>query len=138
MIRLQSNQDSQRLAPDLTPLLDIIFILMVFLLLTANIKLKTLDIEIPQTTEHKVLVSTEQKNIAINLMAHSPLWALDGKPYQDFDNFRQSLIAMVKAAPDKAVIIAADKNAKVEDMLALLAFLQSQQIRTTNLVMEEK
>ncbi|QSA20928.1 biopolymer transporter ExbD, partial [Vibrio furnissii] len=35
------------LTPDLTPLLDIIFIVMVFLMLTAAVKLDSLDVSLP-------------------------------------------------------------------------------------------
>ncbi len=79
MIRANSSiTQSDDMAPDLTPLLDIIFIVMVFLLLTATVKIKSLDVDLPQTAT-KTLQTTQADPITINLVANAPHWALQGE-----------------------------------------------------------
>ncbi|MEJ2763724.1 biopolymer transporter ExbD [Photobacterium sp. MCCC 1A19761] len=137
MIRVASNsRDEDQLTPDLTPLIDIIFIVMVFLLLTASVKLQSLEVELPQT-DTRALQTTEADPVTINLMAHAPYWALQGKPFETWDAFSQALLNEVKTHPDKPVVIGADKSGSVEHMLKLLAFLQQQDIKATQLLMEE-
>lgn len=129
----EGNSDQQ---PNLTPLLDIIFIVMVFLLLTANVELKSLDIDLP-TTETKILQTTAANPITLNLMATSPQWAIDGTSSTDWQQFTTQVLSLVKMSPQKPIVIGADKNASVEDILSLLAFLQKNQIKVAQLLMEE-
>ncbi len=138
MIRSQPQGECISVVPDLTPLLDIIFIVMVFLLLTANIQIQTLEVDIPQTKDGNALASKQEEVIAINVFAKAPLWALQENTYEEWESFKQAILSEVEKYPKKPLVIAADKNARVEDMLALLAFLQSKNIHNTNLVMEEK
>lgn len=138
MIRSQPESESTSFTPDLTPLLDIIFIVMVFLLLTANIQIKTMDIAIPQTNDSEVLESPNREVIAINVLSGEPSWALQGEPLHDWETFTTQLLEAIKQAPDKPVVIAADKQANVESMLKVLAFMQNNNINATNIVMEEQ
>ena len=71
-----------------------------------------------------------------SISAQDPKWAIQGKTYESWEVFKQTLLDEVKASPKTPLMVAADKHAKVEDMLALLAFLQSQNIQTANLMME--
>ncbi len=126
------------LTPDLTPLLDLVFIVMVFLLLTTNIQIKTMDVHIPQTEDNEVLSSLEKDVITVNILPGQEAgWAVQGNHYSDWALFSAELLSQIKAAPDKTLIIAADKTASVEAMLKLLAFLQKNQINATNIVMED-
>lgn len=136
MIRATHSRDEEQLIPDLTPLIDIIFIVMVFLLLTASVKLQSLEVELPQT-DTQVLQTTEADPVTINLTAHAPYWALQGKPFETWNAFSHALLRAVQENPDKPVVIGADKSGSVEHMLKLLAFLQQQDIKATQLLMEE-
>ncbi|MEI8610255.1 biopolymer transporter ExbD [Enterovibrio sp. Hal110] len=138
MIRSQPQQEASSFTPDLTPLLDIIFIVMVFLLLTANIQIKTMEVAIPQTSDSAVLESPNQDVIAITVLNGSPSWALQGDAIPEWDLFAHALLEMIKANPNKPVVIAADKQASVESMLKVLAFMQNNNINATNIVMEEQ
>ncbi len=132
-----SQQNADELNPDLTPLLDIIFIVMVFLLLTATVKIKALEVELPQTST-QILQTTKADPIAINLVATEPFWALQGQSINTWNSFTQQLLAEVKTNPNKPVVIGADKKASVEQMLKLLAFLQKNDIKATQLLMEDQ
>ena len=112
MISINNSQpNADELNPDLTPLLDIIFIVMVFLLLTATVKIKSLDVELPQTST-QILQTTKEDPITINLVATEPYWALDGQSFDNWNNFSQQLLTAVKAHSDKPVVIGAD-NAEI-------------------------
>lgn len=138
MIRSQPESDSNSFTPDLTPLLDIIFIVMVFLLLTANVQIKTLDVAIPQTEDEAVLETPDRDLLAINVLTSSPYWALQGETIEEWSDFTKQFLDAVEANPKMPVVIAADKQASVENMLKVLAFLQNNQITATNIVMEKE
>ncbi len=127
----------EELKPDLTPLLDIIFIVMVFLMLTANVAVHTLNVAIPQTEDGQVLEQPTQQVISVGILASNIPWALDGKTYANWEEFTTQLLQLTEHFPNKPLVIATDKSTPVEAMLRLLAFLQKNQITATNIVMEE-
>ncbi|MGS0673708.1 ExbD/TolR family protein [Shewanella sp. 0m-4] len=121
---------------DLTPLIDIIFIVLVFLLLTANSQLLSLPVDVPTETDSKLTAISQEKHIAINVLASEPHWALDGESYADFSAFEAALTKAFKVSPKAKVIIAADKTAPIQPLMTLLAAMQRQNISNTQILME--
>lgn len=136
MIKLNRAHQNINAVPDLTPLLDIIFIVMVFLMLTASVKLHSLDVQLPttETTESKLV---EKQSITINILTQSPHWAIDGKNISSWSEFQMQLTDMVKAYPKRNVVIAADKQAEIQLIVKLFGFLQEQNISATQILMED-
>ncbi|MCU7995379.1 biopolymer transporter ExbD [Shewanella glacialipiscicola] len=121
---------------DLTALIDIIFIVLVFLLLTANSQLLSLPVAVPQSPSSAITAVKNQPSIAINIMATAPYWAIDGEQFMDLARFTTVLIQRFQAMPEATVVIAADKAAPVEPLMQLLALLQTQSISQTQILME--
>ncbi|MCL1089594.1 biopolymer transporter ExbD [Shewanella profunda] len=121
---------------DLTALIDIIFIVLVFLLLTANSQLLSLPVDVPQSPSSAMTVVENKQAITINIMATAPYWAIDGEEFNDLATFTTAFAARFQAMPDATVIIAADKAAPVEPLMQLLALLQAQSISQTQILME--
>ncbi|MBR9728366.1 ExbD/TolR family protein [Shewanella intestini] len=121
---------------DLTPLIDIIFIVLVFLLLTANTQLLTLPVNVPTETKSELVGLSQQEHLAVNIMDEAPHWALDGQTFDQFDQFEAAFIRVLNASPDLNVVVAADKNAPVQPLMTVLALLQRQQISNTQILME--
>ncbi|MGY2575879.1 ExbD/TolR family protein [Vibrio sp. C8] len=139
MIQSHSRYSEDEFKPDLTPMIDIIFIVMVFLLLTANVSVQTLNVDIPKTEEASQLSSPDKPVISIGILHNEEeKWALDGVKYSDWKIFTTELLKTRSTYPDKPLVIAADKKADVESMLNLFAFMQKHQISATNIVMEEQ
>lgn len=138
MISARSNQATVTLYPDLAPLLDIIFIVMVFLLLTANISIQTMQVDIPTTADSEVLQTPAADALAINILASAPYWAIKQQTFADWPSFSQALLAQHKDNQQQPLVIGVDRNAPVERMLKLLAFLQKNNINATSIIMEEE
>jgi len=137
VIRSQPKNESESVQVDLTPLLDIIFIVMVFLMLSANIKLQSLEVDLP-TTDTSAMQVVDNKAVTINILAAEPRWAIDGETLSDWTAFQEQLIKMVQEKPDTEWIIAADKTSDVQYMVKLLGFLQQHNIQATQLLIEEE
>lgn len=135
----KAGNDSWRsLTPDITPLLDIIFIVLVFLLLTANIPLQTLEVDLPKTDSEALSSLSDKKSITINMLAGTPAWALNGAEYEDWQQFKPALTAQVAALKEQDLVLASDKDVTVDSMLKLLAFLQEHEITATQILMEDE
>lgn len=144
MIQSHSQFSDEEFKPDLTPMLDIIFIVMVFLLLTANVNVQTLNVDIPKTEEISALTRPDKPVISVGILHTNAeaitanKWAVDGTEFSDWAQFTAALLTARQQTPDKPIVIAADKKADVETMLNLLAFMQKHHISATNIVMEER
>lgn len=137
MIGIVENNPTQHITGiDLTPLIDIIFIVLVFLLLTANTQLLTLPIDVPTESDSQLQSLTQEQHITVNLMIDAPHWALDKQRFEQFDEFEQAFISQFKKTPKAKVIIAADKDAPVQPLMTLLALMQRQRISNTQILME--
>ncbi|MCF1427749.1 MAG: biopolymer transporter ExbD [Shewanella sp.] len=121
---------------DMTALIDIIFIMLVFFMLTANVRLQALPVDVPTQGDESTQMITETDSISINVMADSPYWALDGERLDDFNLFEQQLLERLKTHPKAPLIVAADKHADVQHLMRLLALLQAQSISQTQILME--
>ncbi|WP_414932532.1 ExbD/TolR family protein [Vibrio europaeus] len=135
MIKVKQKENRFGLTPDLTPLLDIIFIVMVFLMLTAAVKLDSLEVDLP-TTDSQVVSEVDTKSLTVNILEAAPHWAIDGKEYIDWENFTLALLEEYKSNK-QPIVIGADKTAEVQHLVKLLAFLQENGIQATQLLTVE-
>lgn len=127
--------------PDLTALIDIVFIVVVFLLLTANSRLLTMDIDLPTSRG-----STEQQAapaaLVIALQQQSPRWQIEGDQSQSFDHWQQleqALRQKLQTEPGReqlpAVHVAAAQQLPVDRLLQLLELLNELGASNTEILM---
>lgn len=136
MIQLRS-ADAGGIQLDLTALIDIIFIVLVFLLLTANSPLLALKVEVPDQAPPETLQSiADGTQLAINVLPTPPYWAVNRQPLADLAAVEARLRQHLSTAPDSEVVIAADRQAPVAPLMALLALLQQLEISNTRVLME--
>ncbi|EGQ9808208.1 biopolymer transporter ExbD [Vibrio parahaemolyticus] len=135
MIKVPQDNNHNGLTPDLTPLLDIIFIVMVFLMLTAAVKLDSLDVALP-STDSQAVAEVDKQSITVNILKDEPYWAINGQTYIDWENFTLALLEESKS-PDKPIVIGAEKTANIQSLVQLLGFLQENGIQATQLLTEE-
>ena len=66
MIRLEPNDDSDEFSPfDITPLVDIVFLLLIFFLLTASFTYPTMHLKLPQSRSAKAGLHRPDYTISI-------------------------------------------------------------------------
>ncbi|ELB2133229.1 biopolymer transporter ExbD [Vibrio parahaemolyticus] len=135
MIKVPQDNNRNGLTPDLTPLLDIIFIVMVFLMLTAAAKLDSLDVALP-STDSQAVAEVDKQSITVNILKDEPYWAINGQTYIDWENFTLALLEESKST-DKPIVIGAEKTANIQSLVQLLGFLQENGIQATQLLTEE-
>lgn len=122
-----------QLAPDLTPLLDIIFIVLVFLLLTANMRLVSLPLELPGGDVAEQLPADP---LAISLPVQGPyLWGIGEKGYTGRAEFERALLAELRANPQRPVALASDRDVPVQRMLDLFAFLHKEGVAVAEIAL---
>ncbi|MEH6525529.1 MAG: biopolymer transporter ExbD [Sneathiella sp.] len=140
MIRLQTEDlhsgTLRDLAPDLTPMLDILFILLVFFLLTAGAVFQSLDLKLPSSVADEVNLVNAPRHIMLEIRRGS--YAVDGEAIRGFEGLKFALRTALTDKPDHELIVAGDKRIAIEELLKVLTYLQSQGIEAANILMQKE
>lgn len=118
---------------DLTPMLDVVFIMLIFFIVTASfIKEKSLSVNVPEETPPTDTENTENKNILIQVKATDEIF-IDTRRV-DIRSVR-SLIAQKKAEnPQAAVIVRAHEQSSAESYVAIADAAREAKISNVTLV----
>ncbi|MCC3305276.1 ExbD/TolR family protein [Sneathiella sp. HT1-7] len=140
MITLQSEDPHggtlRELAPDLTPMLDILFILLVFFLLTVGTVMRSLDLQLPSAVEEELEQLNEPRHIMLEIRESS--YALDGQEFTHFGELKEAIKESRAAHSDHEIIVAGDRQISIEKLLKVLTYLQSQGIEAANILMQKE
>lgn len=123
------------LAPDLTPLLDIIFIVLVFLLLTANMRLTSLPLDLPASEHAAAAMPTDPLTVSL-VNSGAELWGIEDRGYRSQHEFERDLVAALRADPERPLALASDRNVPVQRMLDLFALLQKEGIEVAEIALQ--
>lgn len=137
MIRLPAASNSQgNLLPDLPPLLDVIFIVLVFFLLTAQTPLLELPLQLPQSREALPTASAGNgERMQLQLSAEGA-WRFNGVQQANFSRLRTELTAAFVADNTVGLDLALDRQAPLSAFLDLMALLQQQGIQDSRILLE--
>ena len=104
--RAGGNQDEQQI--DLTPMLDVVFIMLIFFIVTASfVKESGIDINRPDAATATV---KERGNILVAITEGNQVW-IDRRQV-DIRSVRANIERLHAENPQGAVVIQADKNSK--------------------------
>lgn len=123
------------LMPDFTPLLDVMFMLIVFFLLTANAVPYAMDVNLPSDPEQVTHAVEDPDMLSVTLLADDAGWKINDMRYDDESAFKNAL--KQKAQHNKKVIIIGDKTVSMEKLLNVMAFLRKNEIEAADIVMEK-
>ena len=138
MITIGNEEDSGfSFGPDLTPLLDVVFIVMVFLLFTANAQTLSLPVDLPQATQQEASISNEPNTLTVSILNEDQAWAIGEDQFANWDRFTATLLAQIEEAPDTTVLIAGDQDAPLGNLVKLMMFLSQHKIEAAQILMEE-
>jgi len=131
-----SDVDSVSDAPaiELTPLIDIVFIVIVFLLVTANVPLLKLPVSIPEASENPSAEVVDSDSAVITVPSKDALWGLDDKEYESWEAFKTQLQA--RADKDLSVSIAADGDAQAEALITVMSLLNEMKLQNVQILMK--
>lgn len=125
--------DSEEIALDLTSLIDVIFILLVFLILTAGISHVYTQVDIPKSDTPPVASKKEELEILVEIPEIS-VWVIDKKRYTNRNDFREELLKLSRERKDSLLLIAPKRTLPVEELVKLLNFLAEKGISNLQIV----
>jgi biopolymer transport protein ExbD len=118
----------ETIAPDLTPVIDIVFILLIFFMVTSVFKKDDVILALNLPDLQASTQSNDKKSITIELSEKE--LAIDGKKYS-FDNSKELFKSYKK---DIKILIHIDKKVEYERVMKLFNQLQENQLTSFSLV----
>ncbi len=125
-------------SPDLLPLLDILFMLIVFFLLTANSVQQVLKLDLPTEGADQATSITDEQPIMLHLFSGKARWEVGDQTFDLWVDVEQFLQNAYQKDNNQQVIIVGDRNAPMERMLQVLAFLKRQNRSAAQILMKPK
>ena len=122
---------------ELTPLIDVIFIVIVFLLLTANARLLLLPVTVPETDKVENLSKGNSDVITISVSKDDSGWSIDEEYFADWVQFKNSITEIVEGNSNTSIALAADQEADVQRFVKVLVLLQQQSVSDTRIIVNE-
>jgi biopolymer transport protein ExbD len=111
-----SNRDDEESAIDLTPMLDVVFIMLIFFIVTATfVKEAGIDVNRPQAA---TAVKQEKANIFIAIDASNDIW-IDRRRV-DVRAVRPNIERLHAENPQGSVIIQADKASTTDTLIKVM------------------
>ena len=117
---------------DLTPLVDVLFILLVFFIVTSVFKKEELALILDLPSSNSKELTIEQKQISIEVNKNS--FAFEGK-IMTLEEFDIKLKSVQKQ--DKPIIIRIDKQVAYEKVVKILDLLQKYNLNNLALITKE-
>ena len=113
---LSSNESELEAAVDITPMLDVVFIMLIFFIVTATfVKESGIDVNRPQAA---TAVVKEKANILIAIDAHNKIWV--NRREVDIRSVRPSIERLKAENPKGTVVIQADKDSRNEVLVQVM------------------
>lgn len=124
------------MAPDLTPMLDVLFILLLFFMLTAGAVFQSLKLNLPMGATDDQNAARMSEHILLEIRPDG--YALDGREHHGFAALKAALPGVIQDKPGRPVIIAGDKDVAIEPLLKVLTYLRSQNVESANILMRKE
>lgn len=120
---------------NVTPLVDVMLVLLVIMMLIAPMLQKGVDVKLPQATNSADKPET-QDQIVIAITASRGMY-LNGIPVRE-DELRQKVVEVLETKKEKIVLIKGDEDAPYSAIMAVMDRLREAQIENVGLVTERK
>ena len=131
-MRKRFKQPEEKVA-DLTPMLDVVFIMLIFFIVTASfIKESGIEIDRPDT---KTAEPKKKVSLLVAVAADSSIWI--NKKQVDIRNVRPVMERIHSENPKGGLVIQADAKSKVEKVLAIMSAARALGINQVAIASEE-
>lgn len=136
MIQFETNAADDAAKVDMTPMVDVIFTIIAFMMLIINAPVATLGIDLPQS-EDGASAETEKSFVTVLVEAGAPLWRIDGGEPVGREQVASAIMERADldgAAPPTLIVIAED--APVQRMIDTLDLLRELGVTDTQVALD--
>ena len=120
---------------NVTPLVDVMLVLLIIMMLVAPMLQKGVDVKLPQASNSSDKPETQDQVVVAIAADRRPF--LNSVPVRD-DDLRQKVTEALESKKEKIVLIKADVDAPYSTVMATMDKLRDAQIENVGLITEKK
>jgi biopolymer transport protein ExbD len=139
MIQLPESSTTPSLMPDMTALLDVIFILLVFMMLTANVTPQLLELDLPEASAPSEVVEPDAVALGIS---EEGRFSINQTVYPDWEHFQRALLRKIERGrfegQESQLLVAADKDVAFQSFVKLASWLSEQGLSVAEVVVSDR
>ncbi|WP_413283698.1 ExbD/TolR family protein [Vibrio sp. MA40-2] len=130
MIRPECDDDIETDSnSSMTPMIDVIFTLIAFMMLMINAPLLSMDLDLPDAKKTEIVVSTEAKSVAIAVLQEENQWKLGEGNTLSGDELKLRLNELkIENENGIKVVLTTDKTTYVQRMVDTISILNELEI----------
>jgi len=122
---------------DLTPMLDVVFIMLIFFIVTASfVKETTIDVNVPESQDNPPPPSDENKTILVTINASNEIWMEDRRV--DARAVRANIERLHAESPEAPVVVKADAKSSAKTFVAVADAAREANVFNVSLLAPEK
>ena len=138
MIEFEDEESETSLQDAMTPMIDVIFVLIAFMMLMINAPLLTMEVNLPKTVETPKTASLHQQVVTITVPADVKQWFINDEPATSNDELKAMLAAKKQEyGAELSVVVDSDKQVEMERIVQLFATLQKLELNVTHLALKQ-
>ncbi len=125
---------------DLTPMLDVVFIMLIFFIVTASfIKESVVDLNVPEPNDAPPPENADP-NILFSVTASNEVWLTDGTDFRRIDirSVRANVERLHAEFPKASVIVKADVKSSAKTFVQIADAAREAKVYNVTLVKDEK
>lgn len=120
----RDNSLQETLIMDLTPMLDVLFLLLIFFVLTANVAQFSIDLTLPSAEQSGIPKEIKPDALLLTMHINPKRWVIDDKTYNSWDEAKTALQKIAAQSP-RPLTIAGDKNLPLQRLIKVLTFMET-------------
>ncbi|MCP4756593.1 MAG: hypothetical protein GY866_37500 [Proteobacteria bacterium] len=108
---------------DLTALIDVLFTLLIFLILTMGATQISTEISLSHSQEKLPNKLQHIQPIVVEVSGTEHLWKIENRSFDTFSRFKVEFLAQYKSQPDRPILLALEHSLPVDSLVRLMNFL---------------
>lgn len=122
---------------DLTPMLDVVFIMLIFFIVTASfVKESTIDVNMPDPNENQQQTDDDNSAIVVTVKANDEIWMDDRRI--DIRAVRANIERVHAEKPQAPVVVKADANSTAKVFVAVADAAREAKVYNVSLLPPEE
>lgn len=121
---------------DMTPMIDVTFILLIFFIITANIAQHIYTVTLPDADSSYHNQNFKEKTIKITIFSNGT-YAIDSQKYEHITTVKKIIRDTILHNPKTNIILIPDTKAESGPLLSLLTFLEGNNIKNVDILVQD-
>lgn len=136
---LVDKYDEENIDINMTPMIDVVFTIIAFMMILINSPMRVLDMDLPKVEEAALVQADAQKSIQLSVVQDSKIWKINDGPNLGRAEVLAKLTDLKSVADNPlSIVVSIDKNAPVQRMIDTLDILQTSKISNVKILLSSE